>query len=127
MEACREANGATGRFWKIINPNVKNHVGNHPGYKLVAEHNPIILAHPNSSIGRRAGFAQKHLWVTPYAEKERYGSGEYPNQNYGDGLPVWVQQNARLKTPILLFGIPLGIPISVTRRFPSHACAVCRL
>lgn len=93
LEACREANGATGRFWKIINPNLKNHVGNHPGYKLVAEHNPIILAHPESWIGRRAGFARNHLWVTPYAPNERYGSGEYPNQNPGDGLPVWVQQD----------------------------------
>ena len=37
LEATREANGATGRFWKIINPNLKNSVGNPPSYKLVAK------------------------------------------------------------------------------------------
>ncbi|WP_228518906.1 primary-amine oxidase [Methylophilus sp. 13] len=93
LDACREANGQSGRFWKVINPNIKNSVGNHPGYKLVAEHNPVILAQPESQTGRRAGFARNHLWVTPYSPDERYGSGEYPNQHYGDGLPVWVKQN----------------------------------
>lgn len=93
LQAAREANGATGRYWKIVNPNITNAVGNHPGYKLIAEHNPTMLAHPDSHLARRAGFAQKHLWVTPFAPGERYGSGEYPNQNQGDGLPVWVQQD----------------------------------
>ncbi|RYF68890.1 MAG: tyramine oxidase, partial [Comamonadaceae bacterium] len=90
-EAAREANGATGRYWKVINPNVTNAVGNHPGYKLVAEHNPVILAQPDSHVGRRAGFAQKHLWVTPYAADERYGSGDYPNQNQGaESTLAWI-------------------------------------
>jgi primary-amine oxidase len=91
--AAREADGARGRYWKIINPNVTNSVGGHPGYKLVAEHNPVILAQPDSPMGRRAGFAQKHLWVTPYDPQERYGSGEFPNQNPGDGLPVWTRKD----------------------------------
>ena len=38
---------------------------------------------------RRGGFASKHLWVTPYAEEERYATGNYPNQHAGgDGLPA---------------------------------------
>lgn len=96
-EAAREADGARGRYWKIINPNVTNSVGGHPGYKLVAEHNPVILAQPESPMGRRAGFAQKHLWVTPYDPQERYGSGEFPNQNPGDGLPVWTQKDRAIE------------------------------
>lgn len=102
LEACRDANGATGRFWKIVNPNVRNSVGNNPGYKLIAEHNPVILADPESHIGKRAGFARHHLWVTPYDEKERYGSGDYPNQNKGDGLPVWVQQDRAVENTDLV-------------------------
>ncbi len=32
----------------------------------------------------------KHLWVTPYAPRERYPAGEYPNQHPGGaGLPEW--------------------------------------
>ena len=93
LEATREANGATGRFWKIINPNLKNSVGNPPSYKLVAEHNPVMLAGPNSYIGKRAGFASRHLWVTPYDPNEMYCSGMYPNQNKGDGLQYYVAKN----------------------------------
>ena len=36
-DAAREADGRTGRYWKIINPNEKNSVGNPPGYKLVVQ------------------------------------------------------------------------------------------
>jgi primary-amine oxidase len=61
LDACREADGRTGRFWKIINPNRRNAVGKHPGYKLVAQPSPVLLAQEGSSIDRRGGFASKHL------------------------------------------------------------------
>lgn len=91
-QAARQANGQSGRYWKIINPGKVNSVGNHPGYKLVAEHNPTMLAHPESWVAKRAGFAQNHLWVTPFDPDERYATGDYPNQNPGAGLPFYVEQ-----------------------------------
>jgi primary-amine oxidase len=98
LDACREADGKTGRFWKVINPNRRNAVGKNPGYKLVAQASPVLLAQEGSSIDRRGGFASKHLWVTPYAEEERYATGNYPNQHAGgDGLPAWVQQNRSIE------------------------------
>ncbi|WP_432695690.1 primary-amine oxidase [Marinobacterium sp. YM272] len=104
QQAARQANGQTGRFWKIINPNVKNAVGNPTGYKLVAEHNPAILAQPDSYIGRRAGFARNHVWVTPYDPDELYGTGKYTNQHPGDGLPKYVEQNRSVEnTDIVLW------------------------
>ena len=55
---------------------------------------PTLLAHPDSPIGRRAGFAQHNLWVTPYEPDERRAAGEYPNQHAGgDGLPRWTAQD----------------------------------
>jgi primary-amine oxidase len=34
----------------------------------------------------------KHLWVTPYAEDEKYAAGDYPNQHAGgEGLPKWTE------------------------------------
>ena len=94
LDACREADGKTGRFWKIINPNRRNAVGQHPAYKLVAQPTPVLLAQPGSSIDQRGGFATRHLWVTPYAREERYATGDYPNQHAGgDGLPAWVRKN----------------------------------
>ncbi len=52
-----------------------------------------MLAGPNSYIGKRAGFASKYLWVTPYDPNEMYCSGMYPNQNKGDGLQYYVEKN----------------------------------
>ena len=50
---------------------------------------PTMLASPESSVGKRAGFARHNLWVTPYAPDERRAAGEFPNQHEGgDGLPA---------------------------------------
>ncbi|MFK4753702.1 primary-amine oxidase [Oceanobacter antarcticus] len=102
QQAAREANGQSGRFWKVINPNKTNAVGNHPGYKLMAEHNPVMLAQADSYIGQRAGFAANHVWVTPYDPAERYGTGNYPNQNKGDGLPLYTQQDRNVENTDLV-------------------------
>ena len=49
---------------------------------------PTLLASPDSSVGRRAGFATRNLWVTPYEPAERRAAGDHPNQHAGgDGLP----------------------------------------
>jgi len=91
QEAMREAEGKTGRYWKISNANVKNSVGNPPGYKLVVQPTPLLLAQDGSSVHKRAGFATKHVWVTAYKPSERFAAGEYPNQHPGGaGLPAFV-------------------------------------
>jgi primary-amine oxidase len=87
-EAAREADGATGRYWKVFNPHRCNAVGNAPGYKLVVNPSPLMLAAEGSTVRHRGGFATKHVWVTPYDPAEKYASGDYPNQHAGgDGLP----------------------------------------
>lgn len=93
-DAAREADGRTGRYWKISNPNVKNAVGNAPGYKLSIAASPLMLAQEGSSVHSRAGFATKHVWVTRYDPSEKYASGEFPNQHAGgDGLPRYIAAN----------------------------------
>ena len=88
------ADGATGRFWKIINPNERNHVGGPTGYKLVVMPSPLMLAQEGSTVRRRGGFATRHVWVTRYDPAEKYASGDYPNVHAGgDGLPRYVQHN----------------------------------
>jgi primary-amine oxidase len=80
------------RCWKVVNPGVRNGLGQPVGYKLVPGPAPTLLARPGSSVARRAGFATANLWVTPYADGERRAAGEYPNQHAGgDGLPRWTQ------------------------------------
>lgn len=88
------ANGETGRFWKISNPNVKNSVGNAPSYKLVVTPSPLMLAQEESYVRKRGGFATKHVWVTAFDPAEKYASGDYPNVHAGgDGLPRYVKQD----------------------------------
>jgi len=93
-DAAREADGRTGRYWKITNPNRSNSVGKAPGYKLVVQPTPVMLAQPGSYVHARGEFATKHIWVTPYDPAERYASGEYPNQHAGgDGIPRYIKAN----------------------------------
>jgi primary-amine oxidase len=81
-----------GRYWKIVNPNVHNRLGQPVGYKLIPGDTILPFAHPDSPILKRAGFMTKHLWVTPYHADERYPAGTYPNQHPGgEGLPKWTQ------------------------------------
>jgi primary-amine oxidase len=74
-----------------VNPSSTNALDQPVGYKLVPTMStPTLLAHPESSVGQRAGFACHNLWVTPYAPDERRAAGDYPNQHAGgDGLPRW--------------------------------------
>lgn len=93
-DAAREADGRTGRYWKISNPNRTNSVGKAPGYKLTVQPTPVMLAQPGSYVHARGEFAAKHIWVTRYDPAERYASGNYPNQHQGgDGLPRYIQAN----------------------------------
>ena len=63
------------------------------------------MADPDSSVGRRAGFATHNLWVTPFAPEERRAAGEYPNQHAGGaGLLEWTAQDrALVDTDVVLW------------------------
>ncbi len=96
-EGAREADARSGRTWVISNPHSRNRLGEAVGYKLHAEGQPTLLADPESSIARRAAFATKDLWVTRFAEGERYPTGDFVNQHAGGaGLPQFVAQDREL-------------------------------
>ncbi len=97
-EAQRVINPSAARCWKVINPNVRNALGGPVGYKLVPGSSATMLADAGSSVSRRAAFAGKHLWVTPFAAGERHAAGDYPNQHPGgDGLPAWTAADRSLE------------------------------
>ena len=98
LSARRETNAATSRSWRIVNPEARNGLGQPTAYKLIPTMStPTLLADPESSVGKRAGFAQHNLWVTPYSPDERRASGNYPNQHAGgDGLPRWTAADRSL-------------------------------
>ena len=97
-DAIADVNAATARAWRVENPAVLNGLGQPVAYKLIPTMStPTMLAAPNSSVGRRAGFARHNVWVTPFAADERRGAGEYPNQHDGgDGLPAWTASDRTL-------------------------------
>jgi primary-amine oxidase len=98
QDAAREADGRTGRYWKIINPNSRNSVGAPTGYKLIVHAAPVMLAQEGCFMTARGGFATRHVWVTRYAPDERYASGDFPNQHAGgDGLPKYIAQNRAIE------------------------------
>jgi primary-amine oxidase len=89
-EGGRLADASVARSWRIENPERTNRLGRPVAYVLRPQEQPTLLADPGSSIARRAAFATKHLWVTRYAEDERYPAGEFVNQNPGGaGIPAW--------------------------------------
>ncbi len=113
-DAAREAEGRTGRYWKIINPGCKNSVGDPTGYKLLVHPSPLMLAQDGCFMRSRGGFATKHLWVTRYAPDERYASGEFPNQHAGgDGLPKFIAQNRAIENEDIVVWHSFG---------PTHFC-----
>ncbi|ACZ40385.1 primary-amine oxidase [Sphaerobacter thermophilus] len=82
------------RYWKIVNHNSLNKVGEPVAYRLMPHGNVLPMAHPTASVMQRAGFMTKHVWVTPYRPEEKYAAGDYPNQHPGGaGLPAWTAQN----------------------------------
>ncbi len=94
-----------GRYWKVVNPRIKNHLGQPVGYKLIPHNGPVLLASEKSSIGRRAEFARWSLWVTRFEAGELHAAGDYPNLNAGPmGLPVWTTRDRNLvETDVVLW------------------------
>lgn len=86
------------RAWRVVNPERHNGLGQPVGYKLLPGVNAMAFVDPASSVGTRAGYMFKHLWVTPFAADELYAAGWYPNQHAGgDGLPKWTQADRSIE------------------------------
>jgi len=97
-EAQRKMDLTASRYWKVTNPNNINKFDQPVAYKLMPGANALPYQHPDSPVGRRAGFMYHHLWVTKYDPYELYPAGWFPNQHPGgDGLPKWVEGNRSIE------------------------------
>jgi primary-amine oxidase len=95
--ARRLADPTRSRSWAIVNPEVRNALDQPVAYRLVPRATPVLLAREDSSVARRAGFATRNLWVTPYDADERRAAGDFPNQHPGGaGLPAWTAADRSL-------------------------------
>ena len=108
-EAQRVVDPMSGRYWVVSNPSVMNSLGRPVGYKLMPGENILPFAHPDASIMKRAGFMQKHLWVTPYDREETAATGPYPNQHPGGaGLPEYTRNDRSVDNTDLVVWYTLG-------------------
>jgi primary-amine oxidase len=110
LQAQRQMNFASARKWKIINSANKNSLGAPTGYLLFPGENAIPYAAPTSSVRKRAGFLNAHLWATPYAQDETYAAGFYVNQSKGgEGLPKWTKANRPIDNQDLVVWYTMGV------------------
>lgn len=106
----------TSRTWDIVNPNKINPVARQPvGYKILNNNCPRLLPKPGSAVYRRAGFAQKALWVVPYRDDELYPAGKYVCQSTGKGTPGnknilnWVARDESIENTDLVCFVQFGV------------------
>ncbi len=110
QEGQRQLSDASSRKWKIINPSVKNALGEPVGYMLLPGENSIPYAAPDSWLRKRAGFVNAHLWVTPYDPKQIYAGGFYIAQSRGDdGLSRWVEANRSIANRDVVVWYTVGV------------------
>ena len=112
--AGRTADTASGRTWVVRSAESRNRLGKPRAYQLVPAPGPALLAQPGSSVAGRAAFATRHLWVTRFAEDERFPAGDHPNQHPGGGgLPAWTARDRDLAdTDVVLWHVfgPTHLP-----------------
>ncbi|KAK1849474.1 peroxisomal copper amine oxidase [Colletotrichum chrysophilum] len=107
----------TGRSWDIINPSIMNPVAKKPvAYKILNNNCPALLAKPGSMIWKRAAFARKALWVTPYKDYELFPAGDYVCQSSGEeGHPYnetvvdWVNRNESVENTDIVCYVQFGL------------------
>lgn len=58
-------------------------------WKLMPHASPPLYANPSSSHHQRGYFATRHLFATPFEERERYPAGNYPLELNPKGIREW--------------------------------------
>jgi primary-amine oxidase len=127
LEAQRDFDFGKMRYWRIINPEVKNWVGRPTGFKLEASSPVQPFTHPDSPSGRRGRFIQHQLWVTPCDAAERFPAGEFVNQSKGEeGLPTWTQANRSVENTDVVVWHSFGLHhLPRPEDHPVQPCVVC--
>jgi primary-amine oxidase len=105
LEGRQDYRWETQRGWKVVNRSVTNKLGTPVGYKLVPGACFPAMIDPSSPVLRRAQVIGHTLWVTRFAEDERWPCGEFVNQSAEDtGLPVWTAQDRSIEdTDVVLW------------------------
>ena len=109
-EGKQDYDWSTQRAWRIVNEGARNGLGTPVGYKLVPGGAFPAMLDPSSAVFRRAQVIGHTLWVTPYAEDERWPCGEFPVQSEEDsGLPAWTEANRPIENTDVVLWYVFGL------------------
>lgn len=103
--ARRDLNLLAQRKWKVVNPAMKNALGEPTAYVLVPGENSMPYLRASAPVRKRAAFLEHHFWATRFRDAEMHASGYYPNQSKGgDGLEKWTADDEALdKTDVVVW------------------------
>ncbi|MDP5182536.1 primary-amine oxidase [Blastococcus sp. BMG 814] len=104
-------NPQSARNWVVVNPNKRNRWGLPVGYKLLPGWaSDTLIAQEPSLMVKRAGFATKNVWVTPYSPEEMRSAGEHPNgDRSGAGLPAWTAADRPVENTDVVLWHTVGV------------------
>jgi primary-amine oxidase len=109
-EAQRQMDMRAARVWTVMNPNVKNSLGQNTSFIIVPGANSLPYIAPESTVRKRAGFINNHFWATRFNPLELGAAGDYPNQSKGgDGLPRFVANNEPIENQDVVVWYTLGV------------------
>jgi primary-amine oxidase len=98
------------RTWRVVNGASKNRLGQEVGYRLIPNSTPTLFAGPRSAVSKRAAFATKNLWVTPYSAAEMHAAGDFPNQHPGGaGLADWTRADRPVENTDVVVWYTFGL------------------
>jgi primary-amine oxidase len=106
----RSLNAQTARCWAVVNPAVKNALGQPSSYVLMPGDNAVPYSLPGSYLSGVGAFVQHHLWATPYAANEMYGAGTYVRDGRPtDGLVKWTAGDRSIDNEDVVLWYTVGI------------------
>jgi primary-amine oxidase len=95
--------------WRVINRNLANRLGQHPGYELRPGHSAISVLSTDDPAQRRATFAAAPLWITAYDRRELYAAGDYPERSpSGEGLPAFAARHRPVENADIVLWPTIG-------------------
>lgn len=123
-QGARRADQERQRYWKVVNPTKKNHVGQPVAYKLEPTHTIIPYLHPNSVSGRRSRFIYNHVWVTAFDAEERYPAGQFVNHSSGeDSIEEFISDDRTIESTDLVLWHVFGLHhLPRPEDFPVQPC-----
>ncbi|GAA6012761.1 hypothetical protein JCM10207_005352 [Rhodosporidiobolus poonsookiae] len=112
-EGARNQDPTVSRMWSMVNPNKKHYASGFPaGYKIMNPFACDLLPQEDSLVARRATFAKKTIWTTPYVDGQLFPAGKFPTQTMEapeDSLEYWMKGNRNISNTDVVVWVQFGV------------------